>query len=520
MVHPVAHYNVTGKLPAAQGDASAPGRRAWVRSVAQWKDRLSQTGNPLPPLGKQADACGTNAVGTVSQAPVGASTWTRLQRLQTELVWVAVGNLLAFLGSLAGVKVLTFLLGPEEYGRLALGLTIVGLTVLVLYGASGQVVWRFFALYRERRNLGLYFFLLKRAYGVIAVLVVGLAALSGLGARFWAGADWAWLVTGAFLFGMFSGTGNGLASFQSAVRARKTVAFHQAADPWLRLALAVVALHWLGARSHVALLGYLLGAMLVTASQAVFVWKREDVRVNWSTPDPDHQQLRASFGELWAFAGPVAIWSVMAAVSAYSDRWVLQGLFGPREVGIYFGLYQIANAPISLLSAVLGQLLVPVIFERAGTLTTAVQEEDASRLFRWSVLLMGLTTLLFTIAMGFFSRFLVMLVTTGEFVHGHAVLWVIALGLSIFNVAQMISVKGFYYNQTGIYLVPKSLHGVLSLVFGFFLARQFGIQGVAWALCLSSLVYLLAVLAANRKLGSIGPEASRWDRRGAWSPGF
>ena len=448
-----------------------------------------------------------------------ASFWKRSQVLRKEFIWVGLGNILAFFGSLAGIKVLTFLLGPEEYGRLALGMSIVGLTSLVLYGPSAQAIWRFFSVYRERGELGLYFFVFKRAYAVFAILVLMVGAVAGLGLRYWAGSDWSWLVALAFLFGMISGTCGGLTSLQSAVRDRSVVALHQGADPWLRLALAVAVLHWLGPHSPIALLGYALGTALVTASQLVFLRKRDDVRAHWDAPAPGRMELRASFRELWAFASPFVLWSAMATLSSYSDRWILQGLFGPREVGIYFGLYQIANAPVSLMGVVLGQLVVPIVFERAGSMTSPAQAKAASRLFRWSVLLMGLAMVLLTLTMGLFSRFLVRAATTEEFVHHHAVLGVIALGLSIFQMGQMLSMKGLYHNRPSIYILPKLLHGVLSAVLGFVLAKYFGIPGVAWALCLAAVIYLLAVLVVNRKLDGVRFGASQLDRRNTWLSG-
>lgn len=420
--------------------------------------------------------------------------------MRRELVWVCLGNLLAFLGSVAGIKVLTFLLGPEEYGRLALGMSIVGFTSLVLYGPLSQALWRFLSVYRERRALGLYFFVFRRAFLAFGVLVLLVGFVAGRALGPWVGPNWSWLVILSFLFGMVSGSSSGLTSLLSAVRDRSVVALHQGADPWLRLVLVVAMLHWLGANGAIVLLGYAIGTAVVTVSQFTFLRKRDDVRAHWQAPGPTPAEFRDSVRELWNYASPFVLWSVVAAVGAYSDRWILQGLFGTRDVGIYFGLYQIANAPISLLGVVLGQLVVPIVFERAGSMTSRGQAEAASRLFRWSVFLTGLATVSLAGTMGLFSRFLVKTVTTDEFAHHHAALGILALGLAVFQIGQMLTMKGLYHNRPSIYIVPKLLHGLAALVFTYFMARAFGITGAAWGLCAASVVHLAAIVVVNRRL--------------------
>ena len=100
------------------------------------------------------------------------SIYVRVFQLRHELAWVVTGQLLAFLGGFAGIKILTNVLGPEGYGQLALGLTIAGLLNMFVYGPIGQVVLRFFSVYRERGELSIYFTILKNAHITSAVLLV------------------------------------------------------------------------------------------------------------------------------------------------------------------------------------------------------------------------------------------------------------------------------------------------------------------------------------------------------------
>jgi len=63
-------------------------------------------------------------------------------RGRVELFWVALGQGASLLLGILTLKLLTLLLGPEEYGRFVLLLTIPGMLNLFFYGPIGQAVSR------------------------------------------------------------------------------------------------------------------------------------------------------------------------------------------------------------------------------------------------------------------------------------------------------------------------------------------------------------------------------------------
>ena len=105
-----------------------------------------------------------------------------------------------------------------------------------------------------------------------------------------------------------------------------------------------------------------------------------------------------------------------------------------------------------------------------------------------------------TVVAYLFSEPLVRILTNATFAEYHNLLWIIALGLCLFNLGQQLTIKGLSFNQPRIYLWPKILQAVSLFILAYVLAHYFEISGVAWAVCLSSIVYLVAVLAVNRRL--------------------
>lgn len=426
-------------------------------------------------------------------------------KLRTELFWVVVGQFFGFVGSFIGIKVLTTVMGPKEYGELALGLTIAGLFNMYLYGPLANVVARFFAVYRERGELPVYFGVLKRSHLILAVTLSSLAALVGLVLYPWLGIKWAMIGLIATLYAVAVGINSSYISLQSAVRQRQVVALHQGADVWLRTGLAILLLYTIGANGCSALLGYALGTLLVTISQALFARKNTEIAPWWNEAASDQTRNRQCRLEFTGYAASFIGFAGFAAISMYADRWVIQGVFGAHEVGIYAAIYQIAAAPVNLLFAMINQLMVPIIFERAGAMTSSVQTAGSELLIRQTILVSAILSLFIIVISLLLGEPIIRILTSARYAEHHQLLWLTVTGIALFNVGQIFALRGISRNQPQIYLLPKGAQAAFFLALAYLLARLHGLPGVALALCLSSLVYLVAVIVTNRRL-SLLPE--------------
>jgi O-antigen/teichoic acid export membrane protein len=424
----------------------------------------------------------------------------RIWKLRHEMSWIVIGQFLGFVGGFIGIKVLTNIMGTKGYGQLALGLTIAGLFTMYVYGPIANVVARFFVVYRERGQLGVYFSVLKKCH-VLLLIALSLLAFAASGVAWIVlGTEWALIILLSSLYGVASGINASYLSLQSAIRQRKIVALHQGADVWLRIGLSIILLLVFSSSGYFSLLGYLLGTLMVTISQGVFALRNREIRDNWRGYVFKAPEEKESIKEFSGYAASFVIFSGFAAISMYADRWVLQGVFGENSVGIYAAIYQIAASPVSIYFAIINQLIVPIVFERAGAMTTVAQSESSARLVDLAVLISGGVVVIITIVAYFFSKPLVRLLTAKAYADHHGVLWLIVLGLSVFNIAQLFTVKGLYCNRPGIYFWPKAVQAGTMLIFAFLMAGKYGITGVACALGISSVLYLMAVLFVNARI--------------------
>ncbi len=424
----------------------------------------------------------------------------RFMKLRREVTWIVIGQFLGFAGGFIGIKVLTNIMGPKGYGQLALGLTIAGLFNMYVYGPAANVVARFFVVYRERGELNVYFAVLRKSHRVIVIIVTVLTLLVSGVAGLFLGREWALIILLSSLYGVVSGINASYLSLQSAIRQRKIVALHQGADVWLRIGLSIVLLLVFSRSGYFSLLGYLLGTFIVTISQGIFALRTDEIRNSWQDQNVDAAAEKKSFREFSGYAASFMVFSGFASISMYADRWILQGLYGASVVGIYSAIYQIAASPVNIFFAMVNQLAVPIVFERAGAMKTAEQAKNSAMLVNQVVALSSLAMLMTAFVAFFFCEPLVRILTNKAFAVESNILWLTVVGLAVFNIAQLYSLKGMYCNMPKIYLGAKGAQAVSFVLIALLLARRIGIQGIAIGLCASSIVFLVIVLFVNNRI--------------------
>jgi O-antigen/teichoic acid export membrane protein len=428
----------------------------------------------------------------------------RLLRVGTEAGWVIAGQLLAFLGGFAIIKVLTAELGPAAYGQLALGMSIAGVLHMFLYGPIEQTALRYVSNYRERGRLGQLFALLAWAHKYAAIWVIAFTAVAAVFVHIFAGLPWTLLVLIASSFGIAGGINVTLSSLQTAFRHRRAVAIFQAGEVWLRLGLATAGLALVDHTANAALLGFALATAGTAAAQLLWLIRNPEVQphLGHSIHGQDGRQART---ELLAYGSPYVAFAGFAWLASYSDRWIILMFSDEHSVGIFAALLQIANAPIALFLGITNQFLVPLIFDRAGTAKSSFQTASSARLLGATAVVYVLTLFTIIATAAIFAEPIVKLLTNAQFAQHADLLWILCAGLGLASTGQLLVVKGLSQNRSREYVLPKFVQVAMLLISAPFLVAYLGLTGMALALCISGATYLLAVALTNRHFFRVTP---------------
>jgi O-antigen/teichoic acid export membrane protein len=420
----------------------------------------------------------------------------RFQRVGKEIFWVAAGQAIAILGALVGVRLLTGLLAPKVYGELALGMTLATLVNQIVTGPIANAASRFFSPAREANELASFLTALRRLLvkgtGVVLLLASSISLVLLLKGQF----DWLWLGVAAFSFALFSGFNVALDGMQNAARQRQIVAWHQALSSWGRFLAAAGLVLWLGPRSAVAMLGYVLATLLVLLSQ--FFFFRRTLRASENISGAEVRSHQRWDTEMFAYAWPFATWGIVTWAQMVSDRWGLQMFGSNQDVGLYAVLYQIGYYPISIATGLVVQLVAPVMFQRAGDGSSVARMEQVYVInLRLTYGALGLTAVAFLMAAVFHDLIFRIFVAPDYASVAYLLPWMMLAG-GLFAVGQTTSLNLMSSLSTKVLIMPKIGTGVLGIGLNCSGAALFGIPGVVAANIIFAAVYLVWVLAITR----------------------
>jgi len=415
------------------------------------------------------------------------------RRLGREFFWVGLGQGLAALGGIVGIRLLTNLLRPSSYGELALGMTAAMLVQQVVLSPISVAALRFFAPAQEANQLRPYLQGIRELLAKGTVTLLGIIGVFGIGLWAFSQTKWLELILAAFVFSLLSSYSSVLESIQNAARQRAVVAWHQGLGQCLRFLTAVVFITILGALSSSAMLGYALAAAIVLGSQMIFfrytifplsssqsVVQKDSVE-NWT------KQMRG-------FAWPFATWGLFSWAQISSDRWALQAFGTTSDVGLYAVLYQIGYYPITLLSGFMVQLVSPVLFNRAGDGTDPARMNHTHRLNHILVSGSILLTAFGTVVAFLLHSQILTLLAAPEYRAVSALLPLIVLSGGLFASGQVASITLLSGLNTQDLIPPKIVTALLGVLLNFVGAHLFGVRGVVFAGVIFSLLYLAWIL--------------------------
>ena len=420
------------------------------------------------------------------------------KRLQKEVAWVVIGQAATAVAGLFGIKLLTNVLGPGEFGKLSLATTIVALiSTNFLFGPLGQGLMRFGAISKSQGNLkGFYAVSKQLKQQIIAISIVVSIVLTVI-AAFFKGMEWAALFVVSTAAGIFSGwLGLRVAVF-TAARKRPLVAGLNIGNAFSRPVIAACLVLLIFVSAFWAMTGYLVAAILLVLVAEYFY-----VNIVSSTSTSISDKITATDikKDIISFSWPFAIWGSFGWLHMSCDKWALQSFHGPEIVGAFAVVSQLAVCPLIFGSGFLSTLIVPVAYERAGDLTQYQKVMSAYRLLAFIAIayIFGLFLLMWFFFISHHK--LILLISNIEFAEFSFLLPWLTGGWGLFYLGQVLSSFGMVANKSHAYIAPKIAAAIIAGIGTFYLSARYGVAGVVWGIALAGFIYAFWCLVVAIKL--------------------
>ncbi len=279
-----------------------------------------------------------------------------------DAVWVGIGVAASGLVLIVGTRILTSLLSPEEYGRLALSISIATASTYLFGHPLGQTATRFYLLsIYEKRYLGFQRF-------ITAVTTKALLAVFSFGAALTLSGRWidclpgSWIILLTTCFSCILVLIRVAVGVEDAARKRRVRALSQVFFEVVRFLFAVGLIFLSGhAVAETTMIGFVFGGFLTILFHAVFLRRMHiDAVTDGGGELFDAEPFKR-------FLMPLVCSNACLWIVLMTERWILQRYANLSDVGGYTAVYQLSFVPMIFLSNFFIIVAEPLIYQVIGT---------------------------------------------------------------------------------------------------------------------------------------------------------
>jgi len=276
---------------------------------------------------------------------------TRARSLLTDGGWIASMQVLAALGQLVGIRLLTDILPPSVFGEISLWLGGITLVVVGIANPTMQAMVRYYPEYRLRDRGYQVRSVARRQLRKLALFVFPAVATGAIAVLSYRWASMTVMAMAAALVIVDIARMQNFAIL-NAVRSHRTYGIWAVAEAWGRPLLAWLFVVQMGVSTPLILTAFLMVSLVSWAIMRQFVPHDKDLITSLANPP----ELVNRF---WQYTLPLLPLGFFGWVSGMADRYIIGALLSPAEVGLYVATYGLASRPMLMLSSILETTIRP-----------------------------------------------------------------------------------------------------------------------------------------------------------------
>jgi O-antigen/teichoic acid export membrane protein len=422
-----------------------------------------------------------------------------MKRQLSEALWVIGGQAATALGTVVGVRILTQFLNPQTYGVVSLSLGMSVLAISLVATPLTQAAIHFYPSVVADGSADELLRSVLRCSRTMAPWVVLIAlAVGGLYVGWGGGSPL--LVAFLAVLLIFDCWRSANLSLLNAARRQRRYSLWMAADAWSRPLAATVAVLAAGQSPIAVLAAYVLVSICLLAAFSYRLWPdRAQTASNYSA-----DRSRDLDARMWSYALPIVPLGVMGWASNLGDRYIIGGVLGVGDAGVYAAVYGLSSIPFMIVGGTAEQALRP-IYQAA---VSCGNHARARRILTFWLAAVVAACLLGVLIFSFGNRILADLFVGKPYRHAAALMPWIAAGYAIRAVSYVFERVCYAYGQTRRALFTQACAVLATVIATPLGVLNFGLKGAAMAVPVYFSVQLAAaMLVARRTIREAGPLA-------------
>ena len=399
---------------------------------------------------------------------------------------IPLGRMLIIASSLVSSRVMTEIITPTEYGRLALVTGVLGLASLALFSpfrkASMRCIWDW--VKGDDANVLI-------SGSLLIFLGIGVAFTLVYWGAMWLGLSFELASSvSIFVVPIFLLAGELdllLLNLLNTLQHHRAFVIGDTIKAWMSLFLAVGLAVLVGRKAEYVLIGWTFAALAVLVALLVIMSRRGLV-----TPTFQRPQFVRLWQEMSPYALPFVLVHSLYWIQTSSNRYVLDAFLGTEEVGLFFIAAQVARLPVLTIEMVFSQIHQPTLYRRIGRGNSEAGELDtiafALKKYCNAYFTIVVPVVLFTV---FGYQWLArLLVAQAYWTAMYVIPWVAGAEF-VRSLGSLVSNVFDVNRDTRRHVMPTSASAVVTLGGTVVLIPILGIGGAALALLLGALVMLV-----------------------------
>ena len=406
-----------------------------------------------------------------------------------EFLWVVIGNTVNILGVLLVIKLFTKQLSQEEYGIYYLSLTVGIFVNQIFFGPLGNSVSRYYLISVEKFQVK---DLLYTSSDLVKKIIIILTILLFFTLAFIIKVDgyrFVVLIISTYFYSIFSGLSSIISSLQNINRERKTVAFFQILDAFIKIVFTYVFILFFAKSANVVAVSSAFSAFVLLIFQIIVF--RKNVGIFRFQKDCKH--IGYWDKKLISFSLPFSIWGIFTWAQISSDRWFLQMYSDNNSIAQYAVLFQIGYYPLTILMGFVVQTITPFLFSRAGDGIDPKKNASSTNLNLKVAFLSIILTVFAFFFVFVFHDFIAILLTSSKYYEISKFFPFMIFSGGLFATSQILSLDFISHLRINELMAVKIITSSLGILFSYLFIRNFGFVGAIYSNFSFSFMYLLTI---------------------------
>jgi O-antigen/teichoic acid export membrane protein len=411
---------------------------------------------------------------------------------------ILVANLISAIGTFGGIKLLIGLLSAQEYGALALAVSIQSGISLLIFGPISQAGVRHASSWLKQEQSTQFLQALTRLVTEGAICTVLLIAVVGLYLkRIESIQATAWYV-GIAIYSITSGITLVSGQLLNGTRKRVGYSILYTLDSILKYPIAYCCILAMTSSAFATFLGYILSSSAVAGLSLLML------RAIVSSIKKNVQYQANSFREatfaiahrLRAYSLSFAVWGAAQGLYLASDKWIIAKFYSLKELGFYTLGYQLGFTPVAIISGITIQVIQPLLYNsQENHVLSRPSKKNQDKLKTAQLLIYGISLILlgyvFWTTLG---HYLVPRITGYKFLQSLDYLNIFAASACIFGIGELIACN--FYNKETLSIVKtiKIIVSALGIVLNILAGMASNVQYLAAASLATNTLYLFLLL--------------------------